>query len=78
MDTVSDILDAIRTLPWPERVRLVQELSKELGAETEGGLRAGEAAGAEFEAWLDNLLSRLPPGPPVPLAALDRGSIYDE
>lgn len=78
MDTVSDILNAIRTLPRLERVRLAQELSKELGAEAEGGLRTGEAAGAEFEAWLDKLHSRLSPGPPVPLAALDRGSIYDE
>lgn len=33
MDTVSDILDAIRMLPRPEKVRLAQELSRELDGE---------------------------------------------
>ena len=78
MDTVSDILDAIRTLPRPERVRLVQRLSRELGAEADDRPRSGQAAGAEFDAWLEELLSRVPSSPPLPPEAFDRGSIYDE
>jgi hypothetical protein len=77
MDTVRDILDAIRTLPRPERVRLAQELSKELGAEAEDRSRSGEAAAAEFDAWLEKLLSRVPSSPPLLPEAFDRGSIYE-
>lgn len=79
METVSEILDAIRTLPRTERVRLAQELSRELGVShgTEPA-RSEAAASAEFDAWLEELLRHVPTSPPVPPEAFDRGSIYDE
>jgi hypothetical protein len=80
MNTVSDILEAIRTLPRPDRVRLARELSKELGADAgaEEHLPQGEAAAAEFRTWLADLLTRVPASAPLAPEAFDRGQIYDE
>jgi hypothetical protein len=80
VNTVSDILDAIRTLPRPERVRLVQELSKELGTDgdVQGRARSGGATAAEFRTWLADLLTRVPVSPALASEAFDRGQIYDE
>ena len=59
MNSVRDILEAIRALPRPDRLRLVEQLSEELGSEPlevqEGG-RQGviDALRASAGAWSDD------------------------
>ena len=60
--------------PGEAEVTVTAEASSGPGASLPNGQQAAE----QFEAWLGELLKRLPKSPVLPPEAMDRAHIYDE
>jgi hypothetical protein len=76
--TVREILDAARALPRVERVRLLEELRRELRVERSPSAGTSSATGSELRSWLDGLLARAPSSPALPSEAFERENIYGD